>query len=99
MSAESSTSREKKQMKLLFYCCLSNIETQLVACSCSRVTQFWEVIADEHGVDPRGQFCGTSDLQLERINVYFNEAFGTLRTSPPCHHKFIRPCGPIAAKL
>ena len=40
-------------------------------------TQFWEVIADEHGVDPRGMFCGTSDLQLERINVYFNEATST----------------------
>lgn len=38
-----------------------------------RSFNFWEVIADEHGVDPRGQFCGTSDLQLERINVYFNQ--------------------------
>ena len=41
--------------------------------------QFWEVISDEHGVDPRGQFCGTSDLQLERINVYFNEATSAYR--------------------
>jgi len=46
------------------------------------VTQFWEVIADEHGVDPRGLFCGTSDLQLERINVYFNEATGTVVVRP-----------------
>jgi len=44
--------------------------------------QFWEVISDEHGVDPRGQFCGTSDLQLERINVYFNEATGTVQYRP-----------------
>mmetsp|Transcript_5591 Transcript_5591/g.9168 ORF Transcript_5591/g.9168 Transcript_5591/m.9168 type:complete len:452 (+) Transcript_5591:39-1394(+) len=38
--------------------------------------KFWEVIADEHGVDPTGTYHGDSDLQLERINVYFNEATG-----------------------
>jgi hypothetical protein len=39
--------------------------------------QFWEVISDEHGIDPLGNYRGTSDLQLERINVYYNEASGT----------------------
>jgi len=34
------------------------------------------VICDEHGIDPTGTYCGDSDLQLERINVYFNEASG-----------------------
>ncbi|CAJ1370115.1 unnamed protein product [Effrenium voratum] len=52
--------------------------------------KFWEVIADEHGIDPTGKhaiakpggtYHGDSDLQLERIlatqiNVYFNEATG-----------------------
>ena len=38
--------------------------------------QFWEVISDEHGVDPTGTYHGDSDLQLERINVYYNEAAG-----------------------
>ena len=38
--------------------------------------KFWEVIADEHGIDPTGTYHGDSDLQLERINVYFNEATG-----------------------
>ena len=38
--------------------------------------QFWEVISDEHGIDPTGTYHGDSDLQLERINVYFNEATG-----------------------
>lgn len=38
--------------------------------------QFWEVISDEHGVDPTGTYHGDSDLQLERINVYYNEATG-----------------------
>ncbi|EMP37263.1 Tubulin beta chain [Chelonia mydas] len=37
---------------------------------------FWEVISDEHGIDPTGTYHGDSDLQLERINVYYNEASG-----------------------
>ncbi|KAH9621597.1 hypothetical protein KSS87_014681 [Heliosperma pusillum] len=40
-------------------------------------SKFWEVICDEHGVDKLGQFGGGSEeVQLERINVYFNEAAG-----------------------
>ena len=31
--------------------------------------KFWEVISDEHGIDPTGTYHGDSDLQLERINV------------------------------
>ncbi|XP_018425436.1 PREDICTED: tubulin beta-3 chain-like isoform X4 [Nanorana parkeri] len=38
--------------------------------------KFWEVISDEHGIDPTGAYHGDSDLQLERINVYYNEASG-----------------------
>ncbi|XP_076715720.1 tubulin beta-4B chain-like [Callospermophilus lateralis] len=38
--------------------------------------KFWEVISDEHGIDPTGSYHGDSDLQLERINVYCNEAAG-----------------------
>eukprot|EP00959_Pyramimonas_sp_CCMP1952_P376609 7888256-Pyramimonas_sp.AAC.1 len=30
----------------------------------------------EHGIDPTGTYHGDSDLQLERINVYYNEATG-----------------------
>uniref|UniRef100_A0A8C2VSR6 Tubulin/FtsZ GTPase domain-containing protein n=1 Tax=Chinchilla lanigera TaxID=34839 RepID=A0A8C2VSR6_CHILA len=37
---------------------------------------FWEVISDEHGIDPTGTYHGDSDLQLERSNVYYNEATG-----------------------
>jgi len=43
---------------------------------CCIVVQFWEVISDEHGIDPTGTYHGDSDLQLERINVYYNEATG-----------------------
>jgi hypothetical protein len=35
--------------------------------------KFWEVISDEHGIDTTGSYVGDSDLQLERIDVYYNE--------------------------
>lgn len=38
--------------------------------------QFWEVISDEHGINKVGAYEGDMDLQLERANVYFNEAHG-----------------------
>ncbi len=34
------------------------------------------MISDEHGIDPTGTYGGDSDLQLERIDVYYNEATG-----------------------
>ncbi|KAL0809121.1 hypothetical protein ABMA28_012745 [Loxostege sticticalis] len=37
-------------------------------------SKFWEIISDEHGIDPTGHYKGDSDLQLERIQVYYNEA-------------------------
>lgn len=41
-------------------------------------SKFWEVICDEHGIDQTGKYIseGGSDTQLERINVYYNEASG-----------------------
>lgn len=36
--------------------------------------KFWEVVCTEHGIDSTGRYGGDSDLQLERINVYYNEA-------------------------
>uniref|UniRef100_A0A7S1ESU4 Tubulin beta chain n=1 Tax=Timspurckia oligopyrenoides TaxID=708627 RepID=A0A7S1ESU4_9RHOD len=39
--------------------------------------KFWETISSEHGIDPSGHYAGTDrDQQLERINVYYNEAEG-----------------------
>ncbi len=43
---------------------------------CFLFSQFWEVISDEHGIDPTGSYQGDSDLQLDRISVYYNEASG-----------------------
>uniref|UniRef100_A0A2K5PQX7 Tubulin/FtsZ GTPase domain-containing protein n=1 Tax=Cebus imitator TaxID=2715852 RepID=A0A2K5PQX7_CEBIM len=34
------------------------------------------LISDEHGIDSAGTYHGDSDLQQERINVYYNEASG-----------------------
>ncbi|KAH0870378.1 hypothetical protein HID58_077400, partial [Brassica napus] len=36
--------------------------------------KFWEVVCAEHGIDSTGRYQGESDLQLERVNVYYNEA-------------------------
>jgi len=39
-------------------------------------SKFWEVISEEHGLDQTGLFKGDSDIQKERMNVYYNEAAG-----------------------
>ncbi|CAL1528215.1 unnamed protein product, partial [Lymnaea stagnalis] len=52
------------------------VHLQLGACGNHLGAKFWEVACSEHGVDPTGTYRGQSDLQLERINVYFNEATG-----------------------
>ncbi|XP_021372131.1 tubulin beta chain-like [Mizuhopecten yessoensis] len=52
------------------------IHIQAGQCGNQIGSKFWEVISDEHGIDPNGMYKGDLDLQLERINVYFNEAQG-----------------------
>ncbi|KAH9491513.1 Tubulin beta-4 chain [Bulinus truncatus] len=52
------------------------VHIQLGACGNHIGEKFWEVVSDEHGVDPTGTFHGNSDLQMERINVYYSEATG-----------------------
>ncbi|KMZ56554.1 hypothetical protein ZOSMA_93G00180 [Zostera marina] len=37
-------------------------------------SKFWEVVCNEHGIDQSENYTGNSDLQLERVNVYYNEA-------------------------
>jgi hypothetical protein len=51
--------------------------------------KFWEIISDEHGIDPNGAYIGTSELQLERIEVYFNEAMGLTPESKARGEKLI----------
>uniref|UniRef100_A0A2I2ZUK1 Tubulin/FtsZ GTPase domain-containing protein n=1 Tax=Gorilla gorilla gorilla TaxID=9595 RepID=A0A2I2ZUK1_GORGO len=50
--------------------------TQTGQCGNQIGAKFWEVISDEHAIDSAGTYHGISDLQLERINVYYNEASG-----------------------
>jgi len=38
--------------------------------------KFWESMAAEHGISVDGGYEGDNSLQLERINVYFNEGMG-----------------------
>ncbi|KAF9793755.1 hypothetical protein SFRURICE_003579 [Spodoptera frugiperda] len=49
------------------------VHIQVGRCGNQIGSKFWEVISDEHGIDPNGQYHGDSDLQLERIQVYYNE--------------------------
>ncbi|EAT43523.1 AAEL005052-PA [Aedes aegypti] len=39
-------------------------------------SKFWEIISDEHGIDPTGHYHGDNDLQLDRIDVYYTEVNG-----------------------
>lgn len=68
-----------EQIKLLFFLkCHLYFWNNKTAFDLTTWLQFWEVISDEHGIDPTGTYHGDSDLQLERINVYYNEATGKL---------------------
>ncbi|XP_012265359.2 tubulin beta chain-like [Athalia rosae] len=57
------------------------VQLQVGQCGNQIGTKFWEIIVDEHGVDLEGIYRGESDLQLEQINVFFNE--GTDGTYTP----------------
>ncbi|CAG5001318.1 unnamed protein product [Parnassius apollo] len=50
------------------------VHVQAGQCGNQIGSKFWEIISDEHGVSPTGHYHGENPLQLERINVYYNEA-------------------------
>jgi len=52
------------------------IHVQVGQCGNQVGAKFWEVVSEEHGIDPSGIYAGDSPLQLERINVYYNEVSG-----------------------
>ncbi|XP_035487616.1 tubulin beta chain [Scophthalmus maximus] len=52
------------------------VHLQIGQCGNQIGSKFWEVISEEHGINATGIYEGDSHLQLERANVYFNEAFG-----------------------
>lgn len=53
------------------------IHLQVGQCGNQVGSKFWEVISDEHGIDPDGVYRGNNQLQLDRIDVYYNEAQST----------------------
>ena len=50
------------------------INIQAGGCGNQIGCKFWEFISDDHGIDPYGMYNGDTDLQLEKINVNFNES-------------------------
>ncbi|KAL7676176.1 hypothetical protein ACOME3_002432 [Neoechinorhynchus agilis] len=50
------------------------VHIQLGQCGNQMGTKFWEVVSDEHGIGLEGIYHGDSSLQLQRVNVYFDEA-------------------------
>ncbi len=63
--------------------CVPGAGPEAVPASTTSLLPAPQVVSDEHGIDPTGTYHGDSDLQLERINVYFNEA-----TGGECHGPF-----------
>eukprot|EP00871_Galdieria_phlegrea_P000564 jgi/Galph1/1508/GphlegSOOS_G189.1 len=52
------------------------VHVQAGQCGNQIGSKFWEVISGEHGISPDGLYEGDSASQLDRINVYYNEATG-----------------------
>ncbi|XP_067088805.1 tubulin beta-1 chain isoform X4 [Osmerus mordax] len=55
------------------------VHLQIGQCGNQIGSKFWEVISEEHGINATGNYEGDNVLQLERLNVYFNEAQGTFQ--------------------
>ena len=45
------------------------VHLQVGQCGNQVGTKFWEMISDEHGIDPSGEFRGESELQVRKIMV------------------------------
>jgi len=52
------------------------LNIQVGQCGNQVGTKFWETISEEHGIAGNGKYEGDNDMQLERVNVYYNEASG-----------------------
>ncbi|KWU42616.1 beta-1 and beta-2 tubulin [Rhodotorula sp. JG-1b] len=50
------------------------VHVQTGQCGNQIGSAFWETVTQEHGIAADGRYAGNSDLQLERMSVYFNEA-------------------------
>jgi len=52
------------------------VQIQVGQCGNQIGEKFWETITSEHGLDQNGKYTGKNDVELERINVYFEEKNG-----------------------
>lgn len=52
------------------------VNLQVGQCGNQIGSKFWEIISHEHGVDETGMYVGQFAEQLEKIDVYYNEAAG-----------------------
>ncbi|KAJ1656310.1 Tubulin beta-4A chain [Dispira simplex] len=52
------------------------VHLQIGQCGNQIGTKFWESISQEHGLTNEGVYQGDNDLQLARLDVYYNEASG-----------------------
>jgi len=50
------------------------ITLQVGQCGNQVASKFWEFTSDEHAITPRGEYTGNNAKQLERIEVFYNEA-------------------------
>ncbi|KAJ1536265.1 Tubulin beta-2B chain, partial [Nowakowskiella sp. JEL0078] len=58
------------------------IQVQTGQCGNQIGSKFWEVVCDEHGIDGSGAYIGDNSLQLERVNVYFDEGMNKQKYVP-----------------
>lgn len=49
------------------------ISLQVGRCGNLIGNEFWEVVSDEHSIDPTGSYQGSTDLKLEKVDVFYNE--------------------------
>lgn len=52
------------------------VSLQVGQCGNQIGAAFWETISAEHGISDDGHYVGTMDAQIERAEVYYNEAQG-----------------------
>ncbi|KAH0478493.1 MAG: hypothetical protein KVP17_005330, partial [Porospora cf. gigantea B] len=50
------------------------VHIQVGQCGNQIGSKFWEVISNEHGISPDGQYIGSNEQQLDRIEVFYTEA-------------------------
>jgi tubulin beta len=50
------------------------IHLQVGECGNRIGTKFWQTISGEHGLDESGAYRGDSNLQLEKIDVFYRYA-------------------------